>query len=270
MASPQPPAPFGAGAVSQTTARLMNQHLEDELTERGSQRDGGDIDDSATPVSADEIEEETRHKEITALARTFSQRSQQSRRDPVARAEPRHEDLDVNTFLYPEQDPELNPNDLDHFNSRKWTKNLLQMTACDPDRYPRRTAGVSFRNLNVFGYGTAADYQTNFGNAWLKMMSWVQGQLGLREKKRIDILRNFEGIVHEGEMLVVLGRPGRYVLRLVDRILQYLVLTKFIVDAPLSCVPSRERLTAYFSLKAPISNMRVSPGITCMDASVVK
>lgn len=211
MASPQPPAPFGAGAVSQTTARLMNQRLEDELTEGGSQQDGGDSDDSATPVSADEIEEETRHKEITALARTFSKLSQQSQQAHVARAEPDHEDgdLGVNTFLYPEVDPELNPNDPDHFNSRKWTKNFLQMTARDPDRYPRRTAGVSFRNLNVFGYGTAADYQTNFGNAWLKMMSWVQGQLGLREKKRIDILRNFEGIVHEGEMLVVLGRPGR-------------------------------------------------------------
>ena len=61
MEFPQPPAPFGAGAVSQRTARLMNQRLEDELTEGGSQQDGGDIDDSATPVSA-EIEEETRHK----------------------------------------------------------------------------------------------------------------------------------------------------------------------------------------------------------------
>ncbi|KAJ5453971.1 ABC multidrug transporter A-2 [Penicillium daleae] len=202
MASPQPPASFGAGAVSQTTARMMNQRLEDSMTEEGSQKDSGDVDDSATPVTADDIEE-TRHKEITALARTFSQLSNKAYSEKGGL-----HDEGINTFLETEQDPELNPNDLDNFNSRKWAKNFLQMTSRDPDRYPRRTAGVSFRNLNVFGYGTAADYQTNFGNAWLKMMSWVQGQLGLREKKRIDILRNFEGIVHEGEMLVVLGRPG--------------------------------------------------------------
>jgi hypothetical protein len=182
----------------------MNQHLEDSMTEEGSRKESGDIEDSATPVTAEEIEE-TRHKEITALARTFSQLSDQN----YAEKDGPHQE-GINTFLETEEDPELNPNDPDNFNSRKWAKNFLQMTSRDPDRYPRRTAGVSFRNLNVFGYGTAADYQTNFGNAWLKMASWVQGQLGLREKKRIDILRNFEGIVHEGEMLVVLGRPGRY------------------------------------------------------------
>lgn len=204
MASPQPPAPFGSGAVSQTTARLTNQRLDEYTSEEGSQKDSArDIDDSETPVTADEIEG-TRHKEIAALARTFSQLSTKGYAEKGA---PQHEG--INTFLETDQDPELNPNDADNFNSRKWAKNFLQMTSRDPDRYPRRTAGVSFRNLNVFGYGTAADYQTNFGNAWLKMASWVQGQLGLREKKRIDILRNFEGIVNEGEMLVVLGRPGR-------------------------------------------------------------
>ncbi|KAF7716532.1 Uncharacterized protein PECH_005181 [Penicillium ucsense] len=114
----------------------------------------------------------------------------------------------INTFLNPEKDPELNPNDTRNFNARKWCKNFLQMILRDPARYPRRSAGVSFRNLNVFGYGTAADYQTDFGNAWLKMGSWIQGQLGMREKKRIDILQNFEGMIHEGEMLIVLGRPG--------------------------------------------------------------
>jgi hypothetical protein len=182
----------------------MNQRLEEYTSEEGSQKgSAGDVDDSATPVTAEEIEE-TRHKEITALARTFSQLSDKGYAEKGA---PHHEG--INTFLETDQDPELNPNDTDNFNSRKWARNFLQMTSRDPDRYPRRTAGVSFRNLNVFGYGTAADYQTNFGNAWLKMASWVQGQLGLREKKRIDILRNFEGIVHEGEMLVVLGRPGR-------------------------------------------------------------
>jgi ABC-type multidrug transport system ATPase subunit len=33
--------------------------------------------------------------------------------------------------------------------------------------------------------------------------------VGKGQKRRIDILRNFDGLVKSGEMLVVLGRPGR-------------------------------------------------------------
>jgi hypothetical protein len=68
---------------------------------------------------------------------------------------------------------------------------------------------LSFRNLNVHGYGTAADYQMNVANMWLKAEGWLEGILGYRKALRIDILRNFEGLVRSGEMLVVLGRPGR-------------------------------------------------------------
>ncbi|KAJ5698814.1 ABC multidrug transporter A-2 [Penicillium macrosclerotiorum] len=200
MAAPQPPGPFGGNAIAQTAARLMNQSMEESIAEESLHANRGEIDDSATPVTVAESEE-SRHREITSLARTFSQLSKQQ---SIGKNDAQQEG--VNTFLEAKTNPELDPNS-DQFNSRKWARNLLDMTR-DPERYPRRTAGVSFRNLNVFGYGTAADYQTNFGNAWLKMWSWVQGQLGMREKKRIDILRNFEGIVHQGEMLVVLGRPG--------------------------------------------------------------
>lgn len=39
-------------------------------------------------------------------------------------------------------------------------------------------------------------------------MSRLGGLLARRRKLRIDILRDFEGIVRSGEMLMVLGRPG--------------------------------------------------------------
>ncbi|KAJ5765834.1 ABC multidrug transporter A-2 [Penicillium odoratum] len=140
--------------------------------------------------------EQKRHQEITKLARTFSQLSQQNSSGSDA----------INTFLDPSNNPELDPNSPD-FNSRKWVRNTLQLTR-DPDRFPRRTAGVSFQKLNVFGYGTAADYQVNFANVWLKMLDGVRHMVGLGKKVRIDILRDFEGIVEHGEMLVALGRPG--------------------------------------------------------------
>lgn len=167
--------------------------------------DNGAVDTpgSETPVSESG---EDRDRQITTLARSLSQISRQN--SLRAASEPAE---GVNTFL-DLSDPELDPNS-DQFKSRKWVTNIIQMTSRDPERYPRRTAGVSFRNLNVFGYGTAADYQMDFANFWLKGAGWFRSVLGLQKKVRIDILRDFEGIVHSGEMLVVLGRPGRYVNR---------------------------------------------------------
>lgn len=137
-------------------------------------------------------------EKITALARGLSKISRQSSSFP---------DDGTNTFLDPTGDPTLDPSS-DQFSSRKWVKNLLRITSSDPDRYPRRTAGVSFRNLSAFGFGTAADYQMDVANMWLKAFGWLRGAMGYGKKVRIDILRNFEGYVKSGEMLVVLGRPG--------------------------------------------------------------
>ena len=161
-----------------------------------------DTPGSETPVSESG---DDRDRQITTLARSLSQLSRQSSVNTTQPTE------GVNTFL-DTTDPELDPNS-DQFKSRKWVKNIVQMTSRDPDRYPRRTTGVSFRNLNVFGYGTAADYQMDFANFWLKGAGWFRSLFNLQNKVRIDILRDFEGIVHSGEMLVVLGRPGRYVNR---------------------------------------------------------
>jgi ATP-binding cassette, subfamily G (WHITE), member 2, PDR len=163
-----------------------------------------DSTDTAGDLLKDEIGEENEDI-IVDVARSISRVSQEfSRvsRDFASRG--------VNTFLDPGSRPDLDPQS-SNFNSRRWVKNMLDVCARDPDRYPRRSAGVSFRNLNVFGYGSAVDYQTTVSNMWLKGVGWLQGVLGSGKNVRIDILRNFEGFVRSGEMLVVLGRPGRYV-----------------------------------------------------------
>ncbi|KAJ5640829.1 ABC multidrug transporter A-2 [Penicillium herquei] len=169
----------------------MEEHQSGEISEETHV----DKNDSVTPAG----DEKTRHEDITKLARTFSRLSEQQSTGFSS-------DDVVNTFLDPTKDPELDPDSPD-FSSRKWVRNILNITR-DPERFPRRTAGVSFRNLNVFGYGTGADYQLNFGNVWLKMFDAARHLFGLAQKVRIDILRDFEGIVDHGEMLVVLGRPG--------------------------------------------------------------
>jgi hypothetical protein len=166
----------------------------DQVTTRAV--DKAESSDTFGAESDDGIEREDQRK-ITALARSLSRISQKG---GVGEG--------INPFTNTSY-PELDPNS-DSFNSQKWARNLLHITSRDPERYPRRTAGVSFRNLSAFGYGTAADYQATVSNVWLKALGWVRGALGARQKVRIDILRNFEGFVRSGEMLVVLGRPGRY------------------------------------------------------------
>ncbi|PYH38242.1 pleiotropic drug resistance family ABC transporter [Aspergillus neoniger CBS 115656] len=188
---PAPPAPFGTRAITAAVGSELESSMRAAFTSGGQTESS----DSACLESEDSIRREDQQA-ITALARSLSHLSNKS---GIGEG--------TNTFLDPTSDPELNPNS-EQFNSQKWTKNLLRITSRDPDRYPRRTAGVSFRNMNVFGYGTAADYQANVANMWLKGFGWFREKLGYGKKVRIDILRNFEGFVHSGELLVVLGRPG--------------------------------------------------------------
>ncbi|OJZ85975.1 hypothetical protein ASPFODRAFT_135244 [Aspergillus luchuensis CBS 106.47] len=188
---PAPPAPFGTRAITAAVGSELESSMRAAFTSGGQTESS----DSACLESEDSIRRENQQA-ITALARSLSHLSSKS---GIGEG--------TNTFLDPTSDPELDPNS-EQFNSEKWTKNLLRITSRDPDRYPRRTAGVSFRNMNVFGYGTAADYQANVANMWLKGFGWFREKLGYGKKVRIDILRNFEGYVHSGELLVVLGRPG--------------------------------------------------------------
>ncbi|KAL2838950.1 ABC-2 type transporter-domain-containing protein [Aspergillus pseudodeflectus] len=199
--SSQPLTPAPSGGVVSAGAGQRSHNAITRLTESkriaqssSSAKEKADSSDITYANSEHDIDHEGEEK-ITALARSLSRLS--------------HNTTTVdgtNTFL-DTSDPQLDPNN-EQFNARKWTKNFLSVASRDPDRYPRRTAGVSFRNLSAFGYGTAADYQADVANMWLKGYGWARRKLGFGDRVRIDILRDFEGFVRSGEMLVVLGRPG--------------------------------------------------------------
>jgi len=112
-------------------------------------------------------------------------------------------------------DPRLQPNS-DQFNVKTWVKTIMQIISRDPELYPNGTAGVSFRNLSVHGFGSQQDYQKDVSNLWMEGIDVLRNVLGggrpggKRGERKIQILRNFDGLVKSGEMLVVLGRPGRY------------------------------------------------------------
>lgn len=94
------------------------------------------------------------------------------------------------------------------FSARAWCKTLVGIQSRDPERYPNRTAGVAYKNLSVHGFGQPTDYQKTFGNYPLELTSLFKKIIGRKEQTKIQILRDFDGLVRSGEMLVVLGRPG--------------------------------------------------------------
>ena len=105
-----------------------------------------------------------------------------------------------------EKDSAVDPNS-PNFRARQWVKSMIKLQ--ETEHFPGRSAGIAFERLNVHGFGDATDYQKSVGNIWLQLLGYGKSLLGVGKKpRRIDILRDFEGLVESGEMLVVLGPPG--------------------------------------------------------------
>lgn len=115
----------------------------------------------------------------------------------------------ANPFLGPVE-PQLDPHSAE-FSLKAWLQAVMNIASRDPERYPKGVAGVAYRNLSAHGQGNPTDYQKTFGNYPLELFKWAKSLAGKESKTRIQILRDFDGLVKSGEMLVVLGRPGRQV-----------------------------------------------------------
>jgi ATP-binding cassette subfamily G (WHITE) protein 2 (PDR) len=163
------------------------------------------------PVSTDRLEtsepqstlassavDESEEEKITELAKALSRASALGVRD--------HKGDLINPFLGSE-DPLLDPNS-GMFSSRAWLQTLLSIESRDPERYPKRVAGVAYRNLSAHGFGESTDYQRTFGNYPFVLLNRAKRLLGRGQETRTQILRDFDGLVKNGEMLVVLGKPG--------------------------------------------------------------
>ncbi|KAK0281109.1 Multidrug resistance protein [Friedmanniomyces endolithicus] len=148
---------------------------------------------SDTPSDeTDEKEQARREFEVTELAKTLTRDSTWSQ-------------VPANPFEA-EEGSALDPHS-PNFRARSWVKSMIKLRDAE-NKLPGRTGGVAFRNLNAHGYGAATDYQKDVGNVWLDLAGLPKKLLGMSKPRRIDILRDFEGVVESGEMLVVLGPPG--------------------------------------------------------------
>ena len=106
----------------------------------------------------------------------------------------------------PPKDSTIDPTS-DKFRARDWTKSMLRLQAQTQPAAKSRSAGFAFRNLTAFGQSASTDYQKTVGNYALDLVGLARRATG-HSPRRVDILRDFEGLVLPGEMLVVLGPPG--------------------------------------------------------------
>ncbi|KAI5455973.1 ABC-2 type transporter-domain-containing protein [Mariannaea sp. PMI_226] len=97
-----------------------------------------------------------------------------------------------------------------HFDARAWVQALVRLNESDPSSAPSRSLGVAFQNLNVHGWSSGgAEYQKGVLDVPFAALSQLIALASPnRRRKKVNILRDFEGVVEEGELLLVLGPPG--------------------------------------------------------------
>lgn len=147
------------------------------------------VEDSLSDDPAPQI-----NHEIEALARRLTRAS-------TAAADELH-------AFAPQPGSRLDPNS-PNFDARAWVKAYIRLAESEDGAAPPRSLGVAFKKLHVFGWTSGAEHQKSYVDYPLDLVSSVVGLFGGRNrKKRVDILRNFEGVVEQGELLLVLGPPG--------------------------------------------------------------
>jgi hypothetical protein len=113
---------------------------------------------------------------------------------------------DTNHIFHPQKDSQFDPYS-SNFDAKSWAKTLLGLVANDPNN-PMRKAGIAFSDLSVHGFGKDTDYQNTVGTLFYSLFGLVKNVVHPR-KRKVQILNEFDGLLEPGEMLVVLGPPGR-------------------------------------------------------------
>ena len=107
------------------------------------------------------------------------------------------------------EDPRLDPTskDFDHY---RWAHMVLKTVHRSGIEIPEQS--VAFSDLCVSGSGAPLQYQqtvvTSLLTPFRMLVDMLPGRGKSTKKSRRRILRNFDGVLNAGELLLVLGRPG--------------------------------------------------------------
>jgi len=99
---------------------------------------------------------------------------------------------------------ELDPNS-PKFDLYKWIR--FAMRAVDQDDIKIARAGVTMKNVTVRGTGSALNLQKNVGSILMSPLRFTE-HFSFGKKASKTIIRDFDVLMKNGEMLIVLGRPG--------------------------------------------------------------
>ncbi|OJI99476.1 hypothetical protein ASPVEDRAFT_60490 [Aspergillus versicolor CBS 583.65] len=94
------------------------------------------------------------------------------------------------------------------FDAKKWVRAFYNNQTEALGGRPPNSAGLAFKNFNVFGQMAVAEHQRTVEDFLYGPFEIVRGFFGSAKKQRIDILQDLEGVMESGEMLCVLGPPG--------------------------------------------------------------
>ncbi|KAK4167512.1 ABC-2 type transporter-domain-containing protein [Cladorrhinum sp. PSN259] len=101
-------------------------------------------------------------------------------------------------------DSNLDP-ESDHFDATRWVRHFVSQL--NEQGHKSAQLAVGWRNLNVFGSGSALQLQETVDSVLSSPLRI--GELFSKEKRKPKhILHGFNGLLRSGELLAVLGRPG--------------------------------------------------------------
>ncbi|PGH10945.1 hypothetical protein AJ79_05191 [Helicocarpus griseus UAMH5409] len=137
--------------------------------------------------------------ELSRLASVFSQADQQQQQPPTDGLQRRDTLAGIQLG-----DDVLNPS-TPQFDFYKWARMLMKLI--EEEGIKRRRTGVTFQNLNVYGSGASLQLQSTVSTPLMAPFR-PRETFGIGQKSQKRILKDFNGVLKEGEMMVVLGRPG--------------------------------------------------------------
>ncbi len=156
--------PWGALPQAQGVAHDLGgtgDKIEDHIPQRIEDKLhlGQSGSSTATDTSSD-LDKETAAQEVTKLARKLTQQSSgdDELRKTVTLQSVKTDGGNYRNSFLDASDPALDPNSAE-FNPGKWVRTLVGLQSRDPERYPQRVAGISYKHLSVHGFGSLTDYQ---------------------------------------------------------------------------------------------------------------
>ena len=161
--------PWGAVPEAQALAHTLGEtgdKIEGRIEEKLHLGQSGSS--TATDTSSD-LDKDTAAQQVTKLAQELT--GQSSGDDELEKiitlGSVKSDGGNYRNAFLDSTDPTLDPNS-GQFKPEKWVRTLVGLQSRDPERYPQRVAGVSYKNLNVHGFGSLTDYQKYVGKPSLE------------------------------------------------------------------------------------------------------